>query len=66
MMGFGHPCPSIVAVGAKLKTVASRHLVVSDPAQTSVGRSIAGDGSIDREGFNGCFRTLNYLCLANS
>jgi len=31
-------------VAAKLKTVASRQLLVSEPYQTSVGRSIAGDG----------------------
>ena len=36
------------AATAKLKTVASRRLVVSEPPQTVFGRSIAGDNSIDR------------------
>jgi hypothetical protein len=64
-----HPTGHYGAVAAKLRTVASSQLVVSEPRQTAVGRSIAGDNHIDREGWrlsNGnwdstCFRTLNYL-----
>jgi hypothetical protein len=64
-----HPTGHYGAVAAKLKTVASRQLLVSGPPQTTVGRSIAGDSHIDRDGWrlsNGnwdstCFRTLNYL-----
>ena len=41
-----------VSVAAKLRTVASRQLVVSEPSQTGAGWSI---------GDNSCFRTLSYL-----
>src|SRR3984893_11098061 len=50
------------ATAAKLKKVANRQLVVGGPIEMSIAR----DGSIDREGFNGCFRTLNYLSSASA
>jgi hypothetical protein len=43
-----HPTGHYGAAAAKLKTVASRQLLVSEPLQTNVGRSIAGYHSIDR------------------
>ena len=61
-----HPKGHYEATAAKLKKVANRQLVVGGPIQMSVGRSIAGDGSINREGFNGCFHTLNYLSSASA
>jgi hypothetical protein len=64
-----HPKGHYEAVAAKLKKVANRHLVVSEPAQTAVGRPIAEDNHIDRDGWrlsngswdNTCFRSLRYL-----
>jgi hypothetical protein len=61
-----HPKGHYEATAAKLKKVANRQLVVGESIQMSVGRSIAGDGSFDRAGFNGCFRTLNYLSSASA
>jgi hypothetical protein len=69
-----HPTGHHGAVAAKLKTVASRQLLVSEPRQTNVGRSIAGDNLIDRDGWrlsngnwdNTCFRTLNYLSSSSA
>jgi hypothetical protein len=64
-----HPAGHYKTVAAKLKKVSSHQLLVGEPAQTSLGRPIAGEGSIDRDGWrrsngswdNTCFRTLNYL-----
>jgi hypothetical protein len=56
-----HPKGHYEATAAKLKKVANRQLVVGEPIQMSVGRSIAGE-----EGFSGCFRTLNYLSSASA
>jgi hypothetical protein len=64
-----HPTDHYRAVAAKLKTVATRRLVVSESSQTSAGRSISADNHIDRDGWrllngnwdNTCFRTLGYL-----
>jgi hypothetical protein len=64
-----HPTSHYGAVTTTLRTVAGLQLVVSEPLQTTVGRSIAGDNHIDRDGWrlsNGnwdstCFRTLKYL-----
>ena len=55
-----HPKGHYEATAAKLKKVANRQLVVGEPIQMSAGRSI------DREGFSGCFRTLNYLSSASA
>jgi hypothetical protein len=69
-----HPAGHYKTAAAKLKTVSSHQLLVGEPAQTSVGRSIAGEGSIDRDGWrhadgnwdNTCFRTLSYLPSASA
>ena len=63
-----HPTGHYAAVAAKLKTVANRQLLASEPPQAGTGRAIGGD-PIDRDGWrlsngnwdNTCFRTLNYL-----
>ena len=45
-----HPKGHYEVAGAKLKKVANRQLVVSEPTQMSVGRSMGGD-SIERSAY---------------
>jgi hypothetical protein len=51
-----HTTGHYASVAAKLRTVASRQLIASEPSQMSVGRSI--NDSWDHS----CFRTVNYMC----